>query len=163
MLLASCMFSFAFVFSCYCTCSDRLFNFTGVCSERAKRAAESVRAAISEELEVLARSQVKKIAELETACANLKLKKESVATGYRRLSEKHRMFVEKAKREKAELIETHATELLDVREIWIWKPVAIQSTVRMFAIGSVNFMKLWLHHLMRFTRGVCRSLARVRK
>jgi hypothetical protein len=53
--------------------------------------------------------------------------------------------------------------LLDFGEIWIWRPIAIPSTARMFTTDSVNFMKSWLHILMRFTRSVCPSLARVQK
>jgi hypothetical protein len=116
-----------------------------------------VRAAKSAELEVLACSLAEKIAELETACANLKRENESVTTGYRRNLEH---LLKKLSGRRRSLCKLMLRSLLDFGEIWIWRPVAIPSTIRMFASGSVNFMKQRLHHLMRFTRGVCPSLAR---
>jgi hypothetical protein len=53
-------------------------------SQHEKRTAKLMRAAKSAKLEVLASSQAEKTAELETACADLKREKESVAAGYRR-------------------------------------------------------------------------------
>jgi hypothetical protein len=67
------------------------------------------------ELEVVVRSQAEKIAGLEAACADLKRENKSVAAGYRRLSEKHKAFIEKTKQEKAKLAEIHATELARLR------------------------------------------------
>jgi hypothetical protein len=60
-------------------------------------------------------SQAKKITELETVYANLKLEKESITTGYGRLSDKHKMVTKKAEQEKMELVKTHATELAKLR------------------------------------------------
>jgi hypothetical protein len=56
-------------------------------------------------------SQAEKITKFEAACADLEREKESVTTIYRRLSEKHKMFTEKAEREKAELVQAHASEV----------------------------------------------------
>jgi hypothetical protein len=39
-----------------------------------------------------------------------------VTDGYQRLSEKHKMLVEKTEQGKTELVETHATELTGVKE-----------------------------------------------
>jgi hypothetical protein len=64
--------------------------------QRAKRATESVQVAKIAVLEVLVRSQAKKIARLEMAYANLKHEKDNVTTCYRRLAAKHDAFTEKA-------------------------------------------------------------------
>jgi hypothetical protein len=74
-------------------------------SRQEKRTAESVRAAKSAELEVVVRFNAEKIAELET-------EKESIAASYRRLSEKHKAFIEKPEQEKTELAEIHVIELV---------------------------------------------------
>jgi hypothetical protein len=98
MLPTSCKFCFALVFSCFCTCSDRLFNFRGAYAaekQRAKRATESAQIAKNAELEVLVRSQAKKITELETAYADLKHEKDNVTTGYQRLATKHNAFAKR--------------------------------------------------------------------
>jgi hypothetical protein len=71
----------------------------------------SARVAKSAELEVLVKSQAEKIAHLKKACADLKREKESVTASYRRLSEKYKMFTEKAKQEKTNLAKAHATEV----------------------------------------------------
>jgi DNA repair exonuclease SbcCD ATPase subunit len=76
----------------------------------------SARAAKSAELEVLVKSQAEKIAQLEKACADLKREKDSVTTGYQRLSEKHKMFTERAEQEKTNLAEAHATEVAKIQE-----------------------------------------------
>jgi hypothetical protein len=80
-------------------------------SQQEKRIAELARAAKSAELEVVARSQAEKIAELEVACTDLKHEKENITAGYRRLSEKHKVFIEKTEHEKTKLAEIHAKEL----------------------------------------------------
>jgi chromosome segregation ATPase len=67
------------------------------------------------ELELLVNSQAEKITELETTYADLKREKESITASYRRLSDKHKMFTEKAEREKTELVETHMMELARLR------------------------------------------------
>jgi hypothetical protein len=110
MLLALSIFCFVFIFSCYCTHSDRLFNLdTLALSEklRAKRASESAQVVKNVELEVVMRSQAKKITELEMAYADLKCQKDNVTTGYRRLAAKHDAFTEKAEQEKTKLAEAH--------------------------------------------------------
>jgi hypothetical protein len=50
------------------------------------------------------------------ACANLKLEKENVTASYWMLSEKHKMLAEKAEREKGELAEAHAVELVKINK-----------------------------------------------
>jgi hypothetical protein len=80
-----------------------------------RKTAESVKMDKNAELEVLMNSQAEKITELETAYADLKREKESITTGYWRLSDKHKMFIEKAKREKMELVRTHVMELAKLR------------------------------------------------
>jgi hypothetical protein len=47
-------------------------------------------------MEVLVRSQAEQIAELKTIYTDLKLEKDNVTTGYRRLAAKHDAFIEKA-------------------------------------------------------------------
>jgi hypothetical protein len=74
-----------------------------------RKAAESAQTAKNVELEAVMNSQAKRIAELEMAYADLKHEKESITTGYQRLPDKHKTFTKKAKQEKVELIETHAT------------------------------------------------------
>jgi uncharacterized coiled-coil protein SlyX len=59
-------------------------------------------------LEVLMKSQAKKITELDAAYADLKREKDNVTVGYRRLSEKYKAFTEKVEQENTELAETHA-------------------------------------------------------
>jgi uncharacterized coiled-coil protein SlyX len=63
------------------------------------------------ELEVVARSQADRIAELEATCADFKREKDKVTDGYRRLAEKQKLLAKKAKHDKTKLAETHATEL----------------------------------------------------
>jgi uncharacterized protein YlxW (UPF0749 family) len=65
-----------------------------------KWVAESARTARNEELEALVKSQDEKITQLETTCADLKREKENITAGYRKLSEKHKTFTEKAEKEK---------------------------------------------------------------
>jgi hypothetical protein len=77
--------------------------------QREKRTAESAQVAKNVELEVLAHSQAKKI--IEAACADLKREKEHNCW----LSKKHKVFAEKAEREKTELVETHAAEVAKLR------------------------------------------------
>jgi hypothetical protein len=84
-----------------------------------KRAVEATHASKIVKLELVDVAQAKRIAELEEACANLKLKKENVTTGYRRLAEKYKRLEEKAtaiEREKADAVEAHATQLAEVEE-----------------------------------------------
>jgi hypothetical protein len=62
---------------------------------------------------VLVKSQAEKIVGLEAAYADLNHEKESITAGYRRLSEKHKMFTKKTEWEKTELrgdldLETHS-------------------------------------------------------
>jgi hypothetical protein len=83
--------------------------------QHAKRATESVQVVKNVELEVLVRSQAEKIAELETAYADLKREKDNVTTGYQRLAAKHDAFTEKAKQEKANHVEAHAAEVANLR------------------------------------------------
>jgi predicted nuclease with TOPRIM domain len=78
---------------------------------RARKAAESAQTARNVELEAVVNSQAERIAELETVYADMKCEKESITAGYRRLSDKHKTLIEKAEREKAKLIEAHATKL----------------------------------------------------
>jgi hypothetical protein len=107
-------FWFTFIFLCYCTHSiDCLFLQALVRSEsqHEKRTAELAQTAKNGELTVLAHSQAKKIVELEAVCANLKYEKENITPGYRRLSKKHKVFTEKAEREKVERVETHVAEV----------------------------------------------------
>jgi hypothetical protein len=66
----------------------------------AKRATESVQVARSAKMEVLVRSQDEQIAELKTIYTDLKLEKDNVTTGYRRLAAKHDAFIEKAEQER---------------------------------------------------------------
>jgi hypothetical protein len=80
-------------------------------SQHEKRTVESAQAAKNAELEVLVSSQAEKIAELEAVCADLKCEKECITAGYRRLSDKHKIFTKKAEREKTELVETHCNNL----------------------------------------------------
>jgi hypothetical protein len=63
------------------------------------------------ELEVLGRSQAEKITKLEMAYAALKCDMYNVTTGYQRMVAKHDDFAERAKKEKAKLTNSHATEL----------------------------------------------------
>jgi predicted nuclease with TOPRIM domain len=63
------------------------------------------------ELEVVARSQVDKIAELEVTCGDLKCEKDKVTDGYRRLAKKHKSLAKKVEQEKIELVEAHDAEL----------------------------------------------------
>jgi hypothetical protein len=66
----------------------------------AKRATESVQVARSAKMEVLVRSQAEQITELKTIYTDLKLEKDNVTTGYRRLAAKHDAFIEKAEQER---------------------------------------------------------------
>jgi hypothetical protein len=50
------------------------------------------------------------------AFANLKLEKDNVITGYRRLSDKHNELGERATREKAETTDAYAAELAEFRD-----------------------------------------------
>jgi uncharacterized coiled-coil protein SlyX len=63
------------------------------------------------ELEVVARSQDDRIAELETTCADIKCEKDKVTDGYQRLAEKHKSLTEKAKEDKTNLAKAHAAKL----------------------------------------------------
>jgi hypothetical protein len=132
-------------------------------SQHEKRIAKLAQATKNAELEVLVNSQAERITKFEAAFADLKREKGSVAAGYLRLSEKHKMFTETAEREKMELVEPHAMGLLNFEGTWIWRLVATLSTARMFATGSTKFTKQWLHCLMRFKRGACPSAAEVQK
>jgi hypothetical protein len=76
---------------------------------------KSTQIAKNAELGVLLRSQDEKIAELETAYADLKHEKENVTMGYRRLAAKHDAFVEKVEQEKAKHVEAHAAEVAKLR------------------------------------------------
>jgi hypothetical protein len=49
------------------------------------------------------------------AYADLKCEKGSISVGYQRLFHKHKTFTEKAEQEKAELLESHTTELAKLR------------------------------------------------
>jgi uncharacterized coiled-coil protein SlyX len=82
----------------------------------AKRATEAAHADKNAKLESMVNTQAQKIAELKAACANLKLEKENMMAGYRRLLEKHKMLIERTEWEKAELAEAHTTELAGVKE-----------------------------------------------
>jgi hypothetical protein len=81
---------------------------------RAKGVAESVHAAKNVELESLVKSLAQKIAALEATYVYLKLEKEGVTAGYRRLSEKHKTLVERTERGITELVEAHMMELAKV-------------------------------------------------
>jgi hypothetical protein len=63
------------------------------------------------ELEVVTRSQVDKIIELEATCGKFKREKDKVTDGYRRLAEKHMSFAKKAEQDKTKPVEAHATKL----------------------------------------------------
>jgi uncharacterized coiled-coil protein SlyX len=63
------------------------------------------------ELEVVARSQVNRITELEATCADFKREKDKATDGYRRLAEKHKSFAKKAEHDKKKLAEAHAAKL----------------------------------------------------
>jgi hypothetical protein len=111
-------FWLTFKFLGYCARSDCLFISTCTHTIReplGNRTAELARAAKSAELKVAACSQAEKIAELEMTCADLKHEKQCVAAGYRRLSDKHKVFIEKTEQEKTELVEIHATVLARLR------------------------------------------------
>jgi phage host-nuclease inhibitor protein Gam len=82
----------------------------------AKRVVEVAQANKNVELESVISAQAQKFVELEEAYTNLKLEKENVTTGYRRLSEKHKRLGKKIEQEKAETAEAHATELARVKD-----------------------------------------------
>jgi hypothetical protein len=82
---------------------------------RARKMDELVQTARNAELEALVTSQAEKIAELVTAYADLKREKDSINAGYRRVSDKHKTFIEKAEREKTELAKPHAMEHARIR------------------------------------------------
>jgi hypothetical protein len=81
-----------------------------------KRAADVAWAGKNAELELLVDAQARKIEELESACAVLKMEKENLTAGYRKLSEKHKMFIERAELEKAELAKAQAAEVAKITE-----------------------------------------------
>jgi hypothetical protein len=64
-------------------------------------------------------AQAKMIVELEEACANLKLKKESVTAGYRRLAnkyKKHEAKVNALEHEKTDAAEVHVAQVDEVEQ-----------------------------------------------
>jgi hypothetical protein len=126
-------------------------------SQREKRTAESAWTAKNVELEVLANSQAEKITELEAAYANPKHEKETVTAGYRR---NIKCLLKRPSGRKWSLWKPMRQSLLNFEGTWIWRLIATPSTSRMFTAGSMNFTKWWLHHLMRFKRGVCPSLGK---
>jgi hypothetical protein len=99
--------------------------------------------------------ELKKSAELEAACANLKREKENKTTDYWR---NIKFFLKRPSGRKQNLRKAMRRSLLNLGgRVWIWRPAATSSTTRVFAASSTNFTKLWLHHLMRFKHGVCSS------
>jgi uncharacterized coiled-coil protein SlyX len=71
------------------------------------------------ELESLEATQARRIAKLEDARANLKLEKQNVTVGYRRLAKKYKRPEEKAnvvEHEKTDATEAHAGQLAEVDE-----------------------------------------------
>jgi hypothetical protein len=66
----------------------------------AKRVADAAWAGKNAELELLVDSHDHKIAELKAACGNLKMEKENLMADYRKLSEKHITFIERAELKK---------------------------------------------------------------
>jgi hypothetical protein len=132
-------------------------------SQWEKRTAELALAAKSAELEVVARSQVERIAELETACTNLKHEMESVTAGYRRLSEKHKAFIEKTEHEKWSLQKSMLQSLPGSVGIWICRCTTIWSIVRMCGASIVNFMKQLHRHSRKSRNSVCPSLAKAQR
>jgi uncharacterized coiled-coil protein SlyX len=83
--------------------------------QREKRVVESTQVAKIAELEQMARSQADRITELEATCIDFKHENDKVTDGYRRLAEKHKSLIERAKHEKAKLAEAHATEVTKLR------------------------------------------------
>jgi hypothetical protein len=81
-----------------------------------KRPADAARADKNTDLELLVNAQALNIAELEAACTNLKLEKENLMTSYWKLLEKHKILVEKAELEKAEITEVHAAEVAKIND-----------------------------------------------
>jgi hypothetical protein len=79
--------------------------------QRVERAIELVQIAKNAELEVLVRSQVEKITELEMTYDDLKHGKENVTAGYHRLVAKQDAFVGKVEQEKVKLAEAHAMKV----------------------------------------------------
>jgi uncharacterized coiled-coil protein SlyX len=79
--------------------------------QHGKRATELAQVAKIAELEVVARSQADRIAELEATCGDLRLEKDRVTDGYQRMAEKNKSLAEKAEQDKTKLVEAHATEL----------------------------------------------------
>jgi uncharacterized coiled-coil protein SlyX len=77
---------------------------------------ESVQVAKIAELEQVARSQADRITELEATCADFRREKDKVTDGYQRLAVKHKSLTERAKHEKAKLVEAHATEITKLHE-----------------------------------------------
>jgi NADH dehydrogenase/NADH:ubiquinone oxidoreductase subunit G len=82
----------------------------------AKRVVEVAWVSKNAELESVIYAQDQKIAKLVKAYANLRLQKESMTAGYRRLSKKHKELGVKATQEKAEIAEAHVAELAEVRD-----------------------------------------------
>jgi hypothetical protein len=80
-----------------------------------RKVVKSAQTAKNAELEVVVNSQVEKIAELEMVYADLKCEKESITTGYQKLSDKHKTFTEKAEWEKVVLVESYAMKLAKLR------------------------------------------------
>jgi peptidoglycan hydrolase CwlO-like protein len=63
------------------------------------------------ELEVVLKSQIDKIGELEAAHVDLKRERDNMHTGYQRLLEKHKALNEKVEHQKVKLVEAHTVEL----------------------------------------------------
>jgi uncharacterized coiled-coil protein SlyX len=93
------------------------------------------------ELEVVARSQADRIAELEVTCTDFKHEKDTVTDGYRRLAETHKSLAEKVKHDKTKHAEPMLLSSLSFTWIWIWRPTAIQNTARMCTNGFTSFLK----------------------
>jgi uncharacterized coiled-coil protein SlyX len=107
-------FCFASAFLHCRACSNQLFILQVLAlleKQHEKRVAESAQVVKIVELEVVARSQADRIAELEVTCTDFKCEKDKVTDGYQRLAEKHKSLAEKAEHDKTKLVEAHAVEI----------------------------------------------------
>jgi FtsZ-binding cell division protein ZapB len=91
------------------------------------------------DLKAVVNSQAKKITELEMEYADLKHEKESITTGYWKMSDKHKMYTEKVERENAELVESHAMKLAKLRG-------DLDLETRSYTEYCLN-VRRWLHEL----------------
>jgi uncharacterized coiled-coil protein SlyX len=103
-------------------------------------------------LESMMSAQAQKIAELEAACTSLRHEKENITAGYRRLSDKHKVFVVMVEQEKAELAEAHAAELAGMKEE-LDKETKGYTDYRLNAdVASSDSLKWWVHYSGRLKR-----------